>query len=464
MKITLISPRQVMGDGNKEKWDTEFTSFLFGREKYYSGSLSLATVAALTPSDVEVNIIDENVEDIDFNMTTGLVGITASTFLAPRAYEIADEFRKRGVIVVLGGIHPSVLPDEAIQHADAVVIGEAERVWGNLVNDYKKDKLKQFYQSPQRPDLSQVPIPRWDLLKNNLYNMHTIQTTRGCPYDCEFCTVRAFWGSRYRCKPVAKVLKEVETVINLGRKRIFFVDDNFISNKKRTMELLMVLIPLKISYYIQASLDMANDEKLLNLLAKSGCNSVFIGFESVSKKSIQQMEKNYSNKVEDYLQSIHKIQSYGMGIQGSFIFGYDFDDMSIFEKTANFVQDAKMEIATFHILTPFPGTRLSKRFNDEKRILHENWQKYDGEHVCFQPKLMSPEALQNGVIWTKQKVYAFDNIFGRLKGLWGLWNEKTVRLEDRISPIIRNLSCNDRAYNYSIAEQPQDFDTRRQCG
>ncbi|MDD5687862.1 MAG: radical SAM protein [Elusimicrobia bacterium] len=458
MKITLIAPRQIVEDGNSEKWGTEFSSFLFGKKKYYSAPLALATIAALTPPNIEVNIIDENIEQIDFDIDTNLVGITASTFLAPRAYEIADEFRKRNIKVILGGIHPSMLPDEAIQHADTVVIGEAEEVWSNLIDDCKKNKLKQFYQSTQKPDLSKQPIPRWDLLKNNSYNLHTIQTTRGCPFDCEFCSVKVFWGPQYRYKSIEKVLKEVETAMMLEKKRIFFVDDNFIGNKKRTKELLNVLIPLKISYYIQASVDLANDEELLELLAKSGCNSVLIGFESISGKVIEQMNKSYSNKVEGYAQSIKKIQSFGIGIQGSFIFGYDSDDVSVFEKTVNFVQNAELEIASLHVLTPFPGTKLSERLNSEGRILHKDWNKYDGENVCFRPKLMAPEVLQNGVVWAQQKVYTFENIFTRLKAIWGLWNEKSVRLDDRISPMIRNLSSNHRAYTYSLAKQPQHIE------
>ncbi|MCK4423078.1 MAG: B12-binding domain-containing radical SAM protein [Candidatus Omnitrophica bacterium] len=460
MKITLLSPRKPVIDGHRENWDAEFISFMLGKKIYNCAYLALPTIAALTPPDVEIKIVDENIEDIDFDMDTDLVGITTPTFLAPRAYEIAEEFRKRDVTVVLGGIHPSMLPDEAITHADVLVTGEAEGVWGELINDYKKGRLKQFYQCLEKPDLSELPIPRWDLLKNDLYNIHSLQTTRGCPYDCEFCSVKAFLGNKYRCKPIDKIIEEVKTLIGLSRKRIFFTDDNFIGNKKRAKELLKVLGSFKISYYIQASLDLAKDEELLKLLAQTGCNGIFIGFESVSETAIKQMNKAFSNKVPDYLESVRKIQSYGMGIQSSFIFGYDSDDISIFKKTVDFIQSAGLEMATFHILTPFPGTKLYERLNNEGRILHRDWGKYDGSYVCYKPTLMSAEALQNGMIWAKQKVYSYENIFERLKGIWTLWNQHSVRFEDRISPIIRNLSCNDRAYSYAPAVDPYEFEDK----
>ena len=442
-------------DNHRDDWDAQFTSFLFGITKYTTPYLALPTLATLTPSDVEVNITDENVETIDFDKNVDIVGITVPTFLAIRAYEIADEFRKRGVTVVLGGIHPSMLPEEAIGHADAVVIGEAEDIWANLINDYKEGKLQEFYQSSERPNLDNQPIPRWDLLKIKLYRTHILQTTRGCPYDCEFCSVKAFLGKQYRCKSVNNVIKEVETLLDIERKWLFFADDNFIGNKRRAKDLLQALIPFKVNYSTQAALDIAKDSELLELLVKSGCKNVVIGFESVSEANIKQMNKDKSNCIKEYKNGIEKIQSSGIGIIGSFIFGYDFDDESVFEKTVDFINCVNLQLAAFYILTPFPGTRLCQRLDKENRILHKDWSRYDGTFVCFQPKLMSPEALQNGYIWVEQQIYSYGSIFKRLRGLWSLWNRKNVRLEDRISPIITNLSGNDKAYTYPVAENPQ---------
>lgn len=457
IKLELISPCRTLTDAHREHWDNRFPSFIFGVRQYSSPYLALPTLAALTPPNVEVSIIDENVESINFDKKVDMVGITVPTFLAPRAYEIADEFRKRGVTVVLGGIHASMLPEEAIQHADAVVIGEAEEVWTNLIKDYRENKLQTFYRSLDRPKLNNQPPPRWNLLKNKFYKLHTIQTTRGCPYDCEFCSVRDFLGRKYRCKSLPKVISEIKMLMNIEKKIFFFVDDNFIGNKKRVKTLLRSIIPLNIIYCIQAPLNVARDTELLQLLAESGCSRIFIGFESISKATIKQMNKSYSNHVEEYEKDVEKVQSYGIGILGSFIFGHDSDDESIFENTVDFINRVNIESVVFHILTPFPGTRLFARLNKEGRILHKDWSKYDATYVCFKPKQMSPETLQNGLIWANQQVYSYESIFKRLRELWSSWNKTNVRLWDRASPIIINLSGNDKAYTHPTAVDPKNF-------
>lgn len=457
MRLELISPKNSLTEDGREFWDGKFHSLLYGVNKYTTAFLALPTIAALTPEDVEINIADENIEQIDFDKNVDLVGITCSTWLAPRAYEIADEFRQRGVSVVLGGIHPSMLPYEAIKHADAVVIGEAENVWRNLIKDFRENRLQPFYKSYELPKLENLPIPRWDLLKNEKYFYHTIQTTRGCPYDCEFCTVKAMSGGKYRYKPVKDTIKEVETLLDIEKKLFFFVDDNFIGNRKHTKELLRELVPLKIVYFAEVSINLAKDDELLSLLAESGCRKVIIGFESLVNANLRQMEKDKSYKAEQYAEDIMKIQSFGIEIQGSFMFGYDFDDETVFEKTVNFINSANLCAATLCILTPFPGTRLFQRFDREGRLLYNDWRKYDGRQVCFQPKLISPEALQNGYNWTMQQVNSYEAIFKRLRGVWNLWNKNNVRLQDRISPMMVNLALNDVASALPEATHPEDF-------
>ncbi|MFB0526937.1 MAG: radical SAM protein [bacterium] len=417
--------------------------------------MALPIIAALTPENIEVDITDENIEQIDFDNNVGLVGITCSTWLAPRAYEIADEFRQRGVTVVLGGIHPSMLPHEAIQHADAVVIGEAENVWRDLIEDFRENRLRPFYKSLELPKLENLPIPRWDLLKNKRYFYHTIQTTRGCPYDCEFCTVKAMSGVKYRYKPVKDTIKEAETLLDIEKKLFFFVDDNFIGNRKHNKELLRELISLKIVYFTHVSLNLARDEELLYLLAESGCRKVLIGFESLVNANLRQMGKDKSYKVEQYTEDIMKIQFSGIEIHAFFIFGYDFDYETVFEKTVNFINSTDLAITILSILTPLPGTRLFRRFDKEGRLLYNDWRKYDGRQVCFKPKLMSPEALQNGYNWTMQQVNSYEAIFKRLRGVWNLWNKNNVRLQDRITPITVNLGLNDVVRSLSEATHPQ---------
>ncbi|MDH5174106.1 MAG: B12-binding domain-containing radical SAM protein [Elusimicrobiota bacterium] len=454
MKLELISPKNSPTESGRELWDGKFYSLLYGVDKYSAAPLALPVIAALTPEDIAVSITDENIEPINFDKPVDLVGVTCSTWLAPRAYEIADEFRQRGVTVVLGGIHPSMLPYEAIQHADAVVMGEAENVWKNLVEDFKENRLRPFYKSSQLPELEDLPLPRWDLLKNKRYFYHTIQTTRGCPYNCEFCTVKAMSGGKYRYKPVKDTIKEVETLLDIEKKLFFFVDDNFIGDRNHARQLLRELIPLKIVYFAQVSLNLAKDEELLSLLAESGCRKVIIGFESLVSANLEQMGKDKSYKVEQYGKDIMKIQSWGIEIQGFFIFGYDFDDDTAFEKTVDFINSTDLAIPILSILTPLPGTRLFGRFDREGRLLYNDWQKYDGRNVCFRPKLMSPKSLQNGYNWAMQQVNSYESIFKRLRGIWNLWNRNNVRLQDRISPITVNLAINDVARSLPEATHP----------
>jgi len=457
MKLELISPKNSPIENGRELWDGRFYSLMYGVNKYSAASLALPVIAALTPEDIEVSITDENIEQINFDKPVDLVGVTCSTWLAPRAYEIADEFRQRGATVVLGGIHPSMLPYEAIEHADAVVVGEAENVWRNLVEDFRENRLRPFYKSSGFPKLENLPVPRWDLLKNGKYFYHTIQTARGCPYNCEFCTVKAMSGGKYRYKPVKDTIKEIETLMDIEKKLFFFVDDNFIGDRNHTKELLRELISLKIVYFTQVSLNLAKDEELLSLLAESGCRKVIIGFESLVRANLKQMGKDKSYKVEQYAKDIMKIQSWGIEIQGFFIFGYDFDDDTVFEKTINFVNSTDLAIPALSILTPLPGTRLFGRFDREGRLLYNDWKRYDGRHVCFKPKLMSPETLKNGYNWSMRQVNSYESIFKRLRGIWSLWNKKNVRLQDRISPIIVNLAINDVARSLPEATHPDDL-------
>jgi len=455
MKLNLIAPKK--NSDEREYWDAKFISLVYGAEKYECTFLSLATVAALTPPGVDIRIVDENIEEINFDEEVDIVGITCNTSLALRAYEIADEFRKRGIKVVLGGIHPSMLPQEAIQHADAVVIGETENVWSQLISDYKERCLKRFYESLEKPCLDNQPVPRYDLLKNEKYVFHVVQTTRGCPYDCEFCSVKPMLGNKYRYKPVEKILKEIETLIKIQNKLIFFSDDNFGGDKEHTKKLLKELLSFQITYSVQVSLDVVKDKELMELFVRSRCRKFLIGFESLSENNLKQINKAKCNRIEEYAKHIEKIQFYGIEVVGSFMFGCDYDDDTVFESTVNFIKDTNIASPVINILTPFPGTRLFERFKNENRILHTNWSKYDISHVCFMPKLMSPETLQNGYIWARQQVYSYDSIFKRLKHLWHLWNQSNARLWDRITPIITNLGSNDVAYSYPQAVHPDKF-------
>ncbi|HEY78273.1 MAG TPA: B12-binding domain-containing radical SAM protein, partial [Dehalococcoidia bacterium] len=310
------------------------------RKKGLIPPLGLAMVAALTPPEVEVSLTDENVTDIDFQKEVDLVGITALTATAPHAYDIADNFRAMGIKVILGGAHPSTLPDEASRHADAVVIGEAEGIWPNLIDDFKANKLKRVYRQSKRPSLINLPLPRRDLFANGAYYVtNTISTTRGCPYSCSFCSVTSLFGRTIRCRPVEEVVKEIETLNQ--RKLIVFVDDNIVGNPKYAKELFHALIPYRIKWVSQASVTVARNDELLRLTAASGCADLFIGFETLSPTNLAAIGKKV-NMVDEYETVIKKIHSHGIAIHGFFILGLDEDDEDVFERTLHFAQEMRL--------------------------------------------------------------------------------------------------------------------------
>jgi len=319
------------------------------------------------------------------------VGITALTVTAPRAYEIADNFRARGVKVILGGIHPSILPEEASQHAAAVVIGEAEGIWPNLIEDFKATKLQRVYRQRERPSLLNLPIPRRDLFAEGAYFFrNTISTTRGCPYSCSFCSVSSFFGHTYRCRPVEETLKEIETLNE--RKLVGFVDDNIIGNPKFAKELFRALIPYKIKWVAQASVTIAKDDELLKLAAASGCIALLIGFESLSPANLAAVGKRI-NVVDEYETVIKKIHSQGIAIHGFFIVGLDEDDEDVFKRTVCFAQKMRLESAQFSWPVPYPGTALYESLDKAGRLVTKDWSQYEF-NLVFEPKLMSREMLQ----------------------------------------------------------------------
>ena len=415
MKILLISPENKKSIYAYTKEDVK--AFWFPK-------LGLPTIAANTPPDVEVRIVDECVEDIDFNVDVDLVGISVMTYLAPRAYEIAAKFRARGVKVVLGGIHVSMCPEEAKEHADSIVVGESEKTWPILVEDFRRGELKSLYEEKDLPKLENLPIPRRELFKPNSYwTTNCVQTSRGCPFACDFCTVTIFGGNQFRLRPIEQVIEEVQ---RLKKGFVVFVDDNIAGNKAYAKQLFKALIPLKINWGSQASLTMARDPELLDLAAKSGCTALFIGVESISEENLAAANKRF-NKVDKYKEEFRRFHDYGILIQTGMIFGFDHDDESAFERTVEFLEENNIELAMFNILTPLPGTNLYKRMDAEGRIIDRDWSHYDGRHVVFKPKLMTPETLQEGFLWAYHKFFSYPSIIKRIvPSLWKLPHKRLL--------------------------------------
>ena len=397
--------------------------------------LSLAVVAALTPAGADVVILDEGVEEIDYDEPVDMVGITAMTAAAPRAYAIGDEFRRRGVPVVLGGMHPSAVPEEALVHADAVVVGEAEEVWPGLVRDCLEGRMRRLYRGNGRPSLSGLPRPRRDLFRKGSYLIpNTVQTTRGCPFACSFCAVSKFFGHSYRFRPVQEVVAELE---EMSGQHVVFVDDNIVGNPGYAKELFKAITPLGIRWFSQGSLNMAEDAELLDLAARSGCMGMFIGFESLTPANLKDIRKG-ANHVQRYRDAIDRIHSHGIAIEGAFIFGLDHDTRGVFEETIRFAKENRLEAAQFGILTPLPGTDLYRRLEEENRITSRDWAKYNIANVVFKPKNMSTAVLQEGFKRAWLEFYSYTSILYRLglarkhgSFLWALnmgFHERVMRL------------------------------------
>jgi radical SAM superfamily enzyme YgiQ (UPF0313 family) len=385
-------------------------------------SLGLLKVAALTPPHWQVTIIDEKVESLDLDQEADLVGITTMTTTVQRGYEIADYLRRRGVKVIMGGMHVSCLPEEALQHCDSVVVAEAEGLWPALLRDFDEDALQPVYQHDgPLPPLARLPQPDWALYRSKRYlPVHFVETTRGCPIDCEFCAVTTAFGGRYRNRPHDEVLAELGRLepfdgLFVLKNCVFFVDDNIISNRAYARELLARVAELKIRWFGQASVNIAGDPELLKLCQKSGCVGLFLGFETLSPATLASIGKKV-NRPSEYYEVVRKIHDHGIGIDGSFVFGFDTDDDGVFDRTLEFVLKAKLEVAYFSILTPYPGTRLHQRLAQEDRILSRDWSIYDSNHVVYRPKNFTPDELRDNYHRVLKEVYSVPSIFKRL---WG---------------------------------------------
>jgi radical SAM superfamily enzyme YgiQ (UPF0313 family) len=372
--------------------------------------LSLTTVAALTPADWDVTIHDARTGPVNPDLKPDLVGITGITSEMPSAYAVADSFRLQGVPVVMGGVHVSAMPDEALVHADAVVIGEAEPVWARLLKDFKTGSMKKKYNG-SLCDMRDMVVPRRDLLDRNMYSsgFNTLQATRGCPFACSYCTVTAFFGNEFRTRPVEQVIEEVSA---FDTRDFFFMDDNIVGRPAYARELFEKLMPLGKTWGSQASITLAKDPELLRLYAASGGRYAFIGFESLSQKNLNNMKKGW-NSSGNYAEAVKKIHAAGVEVVASFVFGLDDDDRSVFQNTYDFITENGISAAQYHILTPLPGTATYRQMEDEERITERDWSKYHTGEVVFTPTGMTQKELLDGYHWIFKKTYSVGNIIAR---------------------------------------------------
>jgi radical SAM superfamily enzyme YgiQ (UPF0313 family) len=413
LRINLIAPTK------------QGETYLFN--KGLLAPLGIMYLAAHTPPEVEVRLIDENVQRIDFSDLPDLVGISTMTATAPRAYEIADRYRSLGAKVILGGIHASMLPEEALDHADSVVIGEAEEMWPRVLADAEAGRLESLYRQETHIDFARPIQPRRDLIDPKRYwSANVVQTSRGCPHACNFCSVTAFNGRRIRMREVDNVLEEVESLSRnnlLRRKVVAFVDDNIGAHPSRAKELFRGLIPMKIRWGSQASITFANDEELVALAAESGCHFLFVGLETMSKKALEEMGKS-QNRVEEYDQAMRLLKKYNIHVMGAFVFGFDSDDETVFSDTLEFTMRNKMQVAQFAYLVPYPGTRLYEKLLQEKRVEPRFWFEPSWDaRVVYEPVNFSPQWLADRTHKLQQDFYSYRSIYKRmyLHRHWSYW-------------------------------------------
>ena len=428
MKIAFVFPKIEHGvttHSEKGSW----MSIVFGYP-----IITLPHLAAITPNKYDICIINENYDDLDFDIDVDLVGITTYTMTAPRVYEIADEFRKRGKKVVLGGYHVTAMPDEAKEHADSIVLSWAEGSWRKLLKDAEKNQLKPVYGPDDNYTLEGIPPLRRDLIRRNPF-LGAVQTTRGCTNRCEFCAIGSFSNHGVRQRPIKEVIADIKHMPN---KFFIFHDPHLTVNRKYAKELFREIIKQKIRKYWVANgttnvLQVADDE-FLELAQKSGCVEWFVGFESVSQAALDGIKKTH-NKVEDFRKMIQRVHDYNMAVQGGIIFGFDEDTPDIFETTLQKMIELDIDVVELNILTPYPGTPLFDRLDKAGRIFTKDWSKYNQVEIVYEPKNMTKDELYNGIRYVAKEFYSIENIIKRNTKIF-----KTVHNPGALIPAVTNFS------------------------
>ncbi|HEU4387785.1 MAG TPA: radical SAM protein [Blastocatellia bacterium] len=404
MKLTIVHPCIGRRAGDRSyirTWQME--------------SLPAAVIAGLTPRDVDVRFYDDRMERIPFDEPTDLVAISVETYTAKRAYQIASEYRRRKTPVVMGGFHASLVPNEVAQYAEAVVIGEAEGIWPRVIDDARSRKLEKFYRSATRPSLAALNPDRAILRGKRYLPIGLIEAGRGCHFKCEFCAVQTIFGATQTRRPVDDILREIAALKN-EKKLFFFVDDNITSNLDQAKEFFRALIPMKMRWVSQASINAAHDEEFLELLVQSGCMGVLIGFESLNADNLKDMNKSFNTMRGGFDRALANLRRHAVRLYGTFIFGYDRDTPECFAETVRFARAHSMYIAAFNHLTPFPGTPLYRRLEESDRLLYESWwldDRYRYNCIPFSPAAMSPLDLQRSCVAARREFYSWRSIVKR---------------------------------------------------
>ena len=408
MKITLVAPASEASRRRGER--------PLGTSYFHYYKLGIATIAGATPEGFDVEAVDEFVDAWNpEKYETDAVAVSVMTALAPRSYQIADIFRARNIPVILGGMHVTFLPDEALGHADAVVTGPGELVWAKVCADLKEGRLQKRYDAPCESPWISVPPARRDIFTNPFYpKLDMVQFTRGCIHRCRFCSINVFSGGHYQRRDIEEVKREFP---DLRRKHLMVADDNLYGDREYCLKALEALAPLNRYLGIQATLDMAFDEQVMDAARRARTGAVFVGLESVIGESLSETNKNH-NPIERYAEAVESFHRHGIFVEGGLMFGFDHDDPGVFERTLKFVEDIDLDVAQVAVVTPMPGTALHKKLDKEGRIFDRDWAHYDCNNVVFAPKLMSAGELEKGLAWFRERYYSRRAIARRSFSAW----------------------------------------------
>ncbi|MCP4872727.1 MAG: B12-binding domain-containing radical SAM protein [Proteobacteria bacterium] len=434
MRIKLITP----AFHSRYFWDFRKLGKMLGR-KSNNLLLALPTVASLTPEGHEVILVDDNITDIDYDDPVDLVGVTAMTCYVNRAFEIADEYRKRGIPVVMGGPHATLAPYEALEHVDSVVIGEAENIWAGLLEDFAKGEMKEVYRGVDaKPDMKDNPPPAWNLTGSKDYIFHGVEATRGCPFDCHFCSIKQIYGKDFRVRTTDEVIEEIKAAPG---NQIFFTDDNLIGNKPFAKELFTKMKGMNIAWGCQMSINVAFMPKMLQLMKEAGCFFVFIGLETLDKDAVVAMNKPV-NKM-NYYDAVAKIQELGMFVIGSFIIGTDKEDRDTVKEIAEYVKVSKQSWLMVNIMNSPPGTKFLKMMEEEGRNVVYSYDDLDGAHATVTHPTMTHAETEEDFRWLYREVYDWDNMRERFvanlsQGHWKQ-NEHALTVFEQIKVFHRLL-------------------------
>ena len=403
MRLTIIHPAigHRRGENYIRSWQME--------------PLPAAAIAGLTPRDIELRFYDDRMEAIPYDEPTDAVAMSLETYTARRAYQIASEYRRRGVPVIFGGFHATLCPDEAARYAEAVVIGEAEGSWPQVIDDLRHGTLQKRYQGSERPVLDAIRSDRSIFAGKRYMPIGLIETGRGCKFPCDFCAIQSFFERTHRARPVDRIVAELQQIRDRA-KLFFFVDDNFAGNLKAAKELLRALVPLKIRWVTQMSINAAHDEEFLALLARSGCVGTLIGLESLDEANLRDMNKRFNTMRGGFTQAMHNLRRHGIRVYATFIFGYDHDTVASFDRAVEFAQEQNFYITAFNHLTPFPGTPLYAKLEAQGRLRYEHWwldERYRYNDVPFLPGQLAPDEVTRLCVEARRRFYSWRSIVKR---------------------------------------------------